>query len=396
MAPDGTVVFDSSFRKNVIMDRFFADISTGGNSISACVTGVAGNTSGTASAVNMVAGSGTTTPLRVDSTPTNLSQSGTTVTAASGFFTSGMVGRLLVFGGSGLGNNPCYITAFTNSTTVTVSTSATVGSQVGSVYTVSGFTVSGTTAASASIPTNSGNQGTAYSGGVYSYTVTRQWTPQSGSPVTYLQLELQDSGGNVIAGFQIPGAGDTVGVGFFYLVTWVFQMTVSPSAPSAVGNIGTGINTAGNIMLESLYAFSTINSGTGNPAGGGLGASIDGHLTGTSVASAQLTSDSYSQNASVMASGSEPVLSDLNGYASTNFSYSNTAPANTGTAVNGATASYNTTGNNSSVTGLCFMTNVSKHVLLDVKLTTPYASPASGSFTFAFTFTFTFGRTVTN
>lgn len=386
----GRCVFDSGFCKNIIQDKFFANLGAATPySIATNICGAA-QSGVTASATNMTAGSGNTNPLRVDSTPTTLSQSGTTVTASASFFTSGMVGRLLVFGAAGAGNNPCYITGFTSGTQVTVSTTATVSSQVGSVYTVSGWALSGTQNSSTVIPTTAGDNGTALAAGVYTYTTTRQWAVQ-GSAITYLQIALKDNAGNIIAGFQIPGAGDTVNAGFFYVVTWAFAMTLSPNVPTAVGNIGSGLNTAGNAMLESIDWFSTISS-AGAPGGSAV---MDGRPAdiGSAGGLGILPSGTWTQNANT--SATPPSLSAFTGYTVSTLSETTSNPANTGTAVNTVTAVFNTTGNGAVVTGI-MLVNSSHKVVLDVQFTSTYTSPGSGTFTFTFTFTFTIGRIVNN
>jgi|SRR5580692_276307 hypothetical protein len=378
------VLSDSGFQPNLLLDKFFSELAS--NDISSLLA--SGFIEG---------GTGNSSPVRKDSTPTTLSQSGTTVTASSAFFSSGDVGNLLVYGSSGSGTNICYITAFTNSTTVTVSVSQTVASVVGTVwYVSSAWALSGTTLLVNTKSTNSGQWGTAYSGGVYTYTCTFNSAVQTSS-ITLLQLAYGVSGFLPFASFTIPGAGDTIPVDYFYVVTWEFEMTVTPSTPSAQGNVGTGINTAGNIMIESLGGFSTLNS-SGTAAGPQCPLDGNGGTGSLTSSSGFLTSDTYTQNSSVAAAGSEPVLSNTNGYFTTSQpTLAWSAPSDTGTTVGTFTASFNTTGNGAVITGLGIIkSSSSRNVYLDVQLTSTYTSPSSGSFTFVFVFTVTVGRTVVN
>ena len=76
-----------------------------------------------------------TDPVKISSGAITFTQSGNIVTASGNFFTSPMQGAILKYG-TGTGGVEQYITAVNSGTQVVVSTSATVGSTVGSVWLV--------------------------------------------------------------------------------------------------------------------------------------------------------------------------------------------------------------------------------------------------------------------
>lgn len=383
----GECVFDSGFRKNLILDSFFSQLTSNAN-----------NPNGMADMIGTVtAGTGTTQPINTASNPITISQTATTATASSAFFTSGMVGQLLVYGASGTGIGACYITGFTNSTTVTVNVSQTISAQVAVVYNVAFTGVTGTTNTSTSYVSGSGNNFSTYAAGVNTWQKVMQFTPGA-STLTYQQLQLNTRQfGAKVAAFLIPGAGDTVSVGFFYVVTWQIQMTVTPAAPTAVGNIGSGINTAGNVMLETVGGFSTIAAnGTGTTAASWV---LDGPSASPSTLDGWLgaTSATFTQNTSLLATGSGPRPAALTGYLAghANVTVALASPAQTGLCTITYTAAYNITGTGIVVGTIAFANNSTREVLADIQLTTPYTSP-SGAFTFAFSLTSTITRVVTN
>lgn len=388
-ATTGEIAFDSGFSNNLILDAFFTTItsapSTGTGPIADVLTGGA-----------IRAGTGVANPVRKDSTPTTLSQTLTTVTASSGFFAAGDVGQLLVFGGSGVGTNACYITAFTSSTQVTVNISQTVASVVGTVwYVSSAWALSGTITQVNSIVTGAGNCGTVWTAGNPTHTMTWQ-SAVLATATTYLQLAYVNHGGVVIANFQIPGAGDTVPINFFYQVTWSFALALTPNAPSAVGNIGTGINTAGNLMVERQSCISSIST-SGLPTVGFL--SLDGN--GAAQGFPAMTTGAYTQNTTPNASTSPTVttFSYQTGWTnSTSWAASiGTAQATPGNATGTYTYALNTTGTGATITGIgANVTSASAGLGMDVLLTTPFTSPGSGTFTFVMVFTFTITRVITN
>lgn len=118
---NGRVVARRPWRANMITDVGMNGIGTGTWSLlSGCRTCSLGN------AVSP-------TPVRRDTTPNTISQAGNTVTASAAFFSAADVGRLIKFGAGSAGAE-CYVTAYVSPTEVTVSTSATIAAQVGTVW----------------------------------------------------------------------------------------------------------------------------------------------------------------------------------------------------------------------------------------------------------------------
>lgn len=192
-------------------------------------------------------------------------QAGNTLTASTAFFTSSMVGGIIKFGASGSAGLEQYISAFTSSTVVTMATSNTQATAIaGTFWQVNQTALQTYLYQSSTYPNGGSYNGYTISGN--SITLFRTFNfAQQGTAYAVNEVGYGDSptAGNVLGRIVL---GSTVDVpNTDYLVVEIqFTWTVSPSAPTAVTNTGTGINTAGQIMWQS-WACDVVTS-TGSSA----------------------------------------------------------------------------------------------------------------------------------
>jgi hypothetical protein len=209
----------------------------------------------------VVVGSGTT-PTSVANGAVTFTQdnggglAGTILAASAGFFTAGMVGQLFKWGVGSAGVET-YILAYTDPTHVTVDTTALVTvPAVGTVWAVNQTTLVTPLLKMTSYQTNAGDCQTTYAPAQGNQINKRTciFAPQ---PLVYNVNEIGygpalAAAGSKIAGRIVLGATDVVAPTQYYAVIFTFQATVNPHAPTAIGNVGTGINTAGSLMTEGI------------------------------------------------------------------------------------------------------------------------------------------------
>lgn len=218
-------------------------------------------------------------------------QATTVVTASAAFFTSAMVGAILKYG-TGSGGAEYYITAYTNSTTVSVNTSATVASTVGTVWMVQQTALETPLYSTNSYQTTTGSCFTTFSGNQQTMQRTFNFALQSSS---YNANEIgysPASGTSLCAGRIVLGSTIVVGTTQFLQVQLQMVRTFSPGSPTAVANVGTEINTAGNAMIEAFSSYTV--STTGTNISGSTGTLLD---QGSSVGFALKVGSAISQNA---------------------------------------------------------------------------------------------------
>lgn len=195
---------------------------------------------------------GSNTPNSIASGGITFTQVALVITASGSFFTSGMVGCIFKYG-TGSGGAEYYITGFTNATTVTVGVSATVASPtVATVWFVQQTTLGSFLFSSSTYQTNSGDCGSTISGNQVTHKRTYIFARQ-GSPYTVNEIGYAPSiVSNRVCGRIVLGSSDVVGTSNFYVVVISLTVTYTPSAPSAVINVGTNINTAGSFAIELM------------------------------------------------------------------------------------------------------------------------------------------------
>lgn len=311
-------------------------------------------------------------------------QSGNTLTASGNFFSSADVGRLFKFG-TGSGGAEQYITAYTNATTVTVSSSASVGSMVGTVWYVNDTGLQTEVARTNSKSNNSGDNGTTFAANVVTHKVTFLF-PAVGSGVTYNEIGWSSGGGaTTLFGRDLITPGDTLLTGQVYKIVLQLIVTYSPSSPVASPNVGTGYDSTGTLAIEDISIF-TIAGIQSNGA-----ASVDRILDVSANVGAVFFPVSSSQQSSPTNDGSGlrggNHLSGLGNSGYTNGTFFITKSGNS--AVNTLT---NTVYGVGIYDGLHGSTTA-----LDVQFTTPVVPSGGGAnYTLSTTWTFSWQRVLVN
>lgn len=374
----GIILKESPWRKNLILDQ-------GLNAI-AGQTSVSMQSNPAAIFQYCQVGSGTN-PVKTSSGAITFTQSGTTITASGGFFTAGMVGSLFKYG-TGTAGAEYYITAFTDSTHVTVDTSATVAvPEVGVVWGVNQTALQTFLYQSNTYQTSTGDN---FTDKTTSPVVTMQRTfvfPVQASPYNVNEIGWSSiPGGSRCAGRLVLSSTDVVAPTNFYVVVLQMSYTYSPSAPTAVGDVGINIDTSGNAMFETLKYISVVNTN------GSVTVSYSDRGNGNINSENKLVfpTATYTQNGSVANPGSlqwatnKSILTTVNGvYASVRgkmtWSYA---------------SSITTAGETAYGMGLC-NGGGTPEPWFDVKFTTPFVLP-TGTFLPTTVFSVVYNRLLNN
>ncbi len=247
VSPSGKIISERPWEKNLILNA-----GLDGLALKAGLSGSPANCNRFCSV-----GSGTN-PNSIASGAITFTQVTTTITASGGFFTSNMVGGIFKYG-TGSGGAEYYITAFTDSMNVTVDTSATVAvPSVATVWQVQQTALQTKLYETSTYQTNSGDCGSTFT----ATTVTHQRTfvfPAQASPYTVNEIGYSSVTGVNMIGRVVLSSSDVVGTTNIYIVVVAITLTYSPSVPTAVIDVGTGIVTAGNAMIE-WWSVSKVNS----------------------------------------------------------------------------------------------------------------------------------------
>lgn len=323
------------------------------------------------------------TAQKVSSGAITFTQVGTTVTASAPFFTAGMAGWIFKYG-SGTAGAEYYISAFTDSTHVTVDTSATVAvPTVATVWNVAQTALVNLLFTSTTYETTAGSCQTTTSGNTMSHKRTYNFAQQVASYNVNEVGYFRASAGTTIFGRVVLGATEVVAPTNFLQVVLTVTFTYTPSAPTAVGNVGTNINTAGNAMLEQFdTAWGTVAStGATSPRSGGDGAD------GSNTCGVYGITATYTQNATV----GSTVLTV------TRLTFLSNSTWTFASARGKMTLSVNTTITTAGQTlfGVCIGTSAASNVIFDVKFTSTFATP-TGSFLPQVVFSQTYNRELNN
>lgn len=328
---------------------------------------------------------GGTNPNAIASGGVTFTQVTTTITASGSFFTSAMVGCIFKYG-TGSGGAESYITAFTNATTVTVGTSATVASPtVATVWFVQQTTLQTFLFSSSTYQTNSGDCGSTISGNQVTHKRTFQF-PQQGSPYTVNEIGYAPGiVSNRVLGRIVLGSSDVVGTSNFYVVVLSLTVTYTPAAPSAVINVGTNINTAGSLAIELMNCGLVTSTGstTTNP-GSFVRQILD--TSGTLV----FRTTTYSQNGSIDPNSGISATPGIFVGGDVNWVNDNTR---VGSATMTMVATLATTGQSLFGIGLTDVNHTA--IVLDVKFTTTQTAP-TGTFQPNTVWRLTYTRTLVN
>lgn len=370
----GECVKESPWQKNLVLDQGLNALA---QSTGACSVG--------ASFAALRIGGGNN-PTSFNSGSITFTQATTTVIASASFFTSAMVGGILKYG-TGSGGAEQYITAFTSATQVTVTSSATVAASVGTVWMVQQTALQTLLFTTNTYQTSGGSNSTTYSAGQQVMQRTFVNGVQ-GSPYTVNELGWNSViGGTVVNGRIVLSSSDVIGTSNFYVVIMQLTINFAPNTPSAVGNVGTGLNTAGNAMIE-WFDFTSVSStgGTNN----GVGANIDGG--GANLQTSYITA-SYSQQSSLVSTTPWVLtVGSVQGQTSAVAFVYSAGTVGIATCTTGST----TTTAGQTCTGIA-LTNPgnSIQIAMDIKLTTPFTLP-SGSFIHTTVWQIQYSRTLVN
>lgn len=222
------------------------------------------------------------TPVRRDSLTTTFTTVGTACTASVGFFTSADVGRLIKFNDATF--QECYIGAFISATAVTLLTapSPVITATSATIWYVNETALDTFYASTNTYGTNGGDNGTSAAGNITTYKRTFVGTAIAGAPVTLTEIGFSNSASNSnIFDRDIIAGGVTLQIGDQPLAIAQLILTLTPNTSTAAGNVATGFNSAGNMILCGTQAAGatvipqvnssgvTVNSsGTMEPANG--------------------------------------------------------------------------------------------------------------------------------
>lgn len=365
------VMRESAIQRNLVLDRGLNALARSTNATFPANANLVCNV-----------GSGATSD-KTSSGAVTFTQASTTLTASAPFFTAGMVGQLFKWG-SGTGGVEVYINAFTSSTIVTVATAATVAvPTVGVVWNVSRTTLETYSYSNTSFETTAGSCGTTFSANVASHKRTYNFATQA-APYNVNEVGWFTSAGSATFGRLVLAATEVVAPTNFLQVVLTLVITYSPSSITAVADVGTTINTAGNAMLEQI---TSVNMSTILSTGATNTLTNGNALDGSASSCVQGIIANYTQNATTNAATLNPSKLPFE------------LPSWTYNSVRGQMklGQTNTTITTAAQTlyGVCIISNGNNQVAFDVKFTTPYVTP-TGSFLPRVTFLQTYDRVLNN
>lgn len=374
-AATGALVKERPWFKNLVMDIGLNSMARGANSATPA-----------AAFTSCAIGSGTSGN-SINSGSTTFTQSGVTITANVIFFTAAMVGGIFKYG-VGSGGTEQYISSIGGgglTCVVSGAGQAVASPTVATVWLVQQTTLQTFLFNQDSYQTTGGSNGST----VATNTITHQRTyvfNSRGAPYTVNEIGWSNLTGNHCFGRAVLGSSDVIGVTNFYVVIIELTLTYSPGVPTAVGNVGTGINTAGNAAVE-WWDVQTIDT-SGN-AGGAT--TLDGAVSGGAAMFLHLYTATYTQNA-----GISPTISPIpaSSFVKNISNWSNVG-GTVGQMQTTFNVSFNTNGETLFGIGINDVSGSNTAPSFDVKLTTPFTLPV-GTFNPSGQFIATYSRTLVN
>jgi hypothetical protein len=279
-----------------------------------------------------------------------------------------MVGQLFKWG-TGTGGVETYILSFIDNQNVTVDTSASVGATVGTIWNVTQTTLQTPLHSAGSYQLLAGNCSSTQSGNTMThqryFIVPQQALQYTVNEIGYNAAAVGTAAGLCVGRFVLSSS-DVVANTQYYLVIMQVQVTYSPSNPTASGNVGTNINVAGTIMVETLGTIATqvIDGSTGLPTGSAGVLDCQGAGIGL-----MLPTNTYTQNGAISgAAGPSWASGNLNLGSGTNWVYASRRGTMQATWTNSLTAAGQT------LYGIG-ISQLNTNIVLDVKFTTPQTAP---------------------
>lgn len=256
------LVSEKDHGHNLVLDNWLTAVSKGTGS-----TTIAG------SFAACRVGSGTNA-VKYNSGAVTFTQSGTTVTASGSFFDAVMVGGILKYGSDDTGVE-YYITSYTSPTEVEVDTSATVGSTVGTVWMVQQTALQTLLYSSSTYGTDGGDNFTNYVTNVATLQRTYVFAQQVSS---YSVNEVgwnSSTTGSTVLGRIVLGSTEVVNPSNYLVVILQMEITVEPNGSTAVGDVGTNVDTSGNAALSWAAITYVATNGNTVTAVGNLEQSLE-------------------------------------------------------------------------------------------------------------------------
>lgn len=241
----GEVVSKSAFRDNMITDAGLNKYASENGWLSCLNNPIVGD-------------SVSPNPITRSSGVTTFTQSGTTITASASFFQSGDTGRLFKYGALGTSNGLEVYLTYVNATTATASISATVSTpEAGTVWYVNISALVAPVAGLTWSKNNNASENFVSAGTVGAIcTVTHQtvfYSSAFSANLTLTEIAFNDSSVNSnVFDRDLISPPVAVLIGDQAVVTVQLIIEYSPITPSAVGNVGTGYDSSGDIQIESL------------------------------------------------------------------------------------------------------------------------------------------------
>jgi hypothetical protein len=201
-----------------------------------------------------------TAPNCTPSTPITFTQAGTTITAIAPFFIGSMVGQIFKYG-TGAGGTEQYIDTVAGgglSCTVLGAGQTVVVPDIASVWFITQTQLTTYSYQTNTYVTGAGQCGTTFPGGanstqiafVRTFNFPVQALTYSVNEIGYNDNSGADGNGNVRGRVVIPTT-DTITPAQYYVVQILVTSTLSPNVPTAVLNVGTGIDIAGTVMYNN-------------------------------------------------------------------------------------------------------------------------------------------------
>lgn len=378
--PQGKVIAERPFKSNLILD-------SGLNGM-ALDTSLTNNGDPAASFRYCHVGSGTN-PTSIASGAITFTQAAFALLASAPFFTSAMVGGLFKYGVGSAGQE-IYITAFIDSTHVTLGTSGTVASPtVGTVWQVQATILQTEISRVNTYRTLGGDCFTT----CVSPTAVMQRTFNfgvQGSTININEIGWGSLNNTTIGGRIVLPSTDVVAAGNSYLVILQLTITFAPAAITAVSNVGTNIDTSGNAMIEFFDIDRVDNTGA---------LTVQGSIAvGANVCAMVICGVTYSQRSTI---GNTSTVTwsgstNISGGAAISWVYAGSRGLCTLTGTASITVS--TPGQQQFGVGIANFSSIgggASSPSFDIKLTTPYTLLV-GIFAPTTVFSCLYNRTLTN
>jgi len=315
------------------------------------------------------------TPVQRNSGAVTFTTTGTACVASAGFFVSQDVGRLIKFDDTD--GQERYITAFTDSTHVTlgVAPSPAIAAQTATVWYVNETALDSLYSATGTYQQNAGDNETTAVANVVTYKRTFIGGAVSGSPVTLTEIGFSESGANAnLFDRDIITGGITLSVGDQPLAVAELIVTFSPAVSTAVGNVATGYDSSGDMIISGLDILSSLAALS----------FVDTNGQTTANANAYEPSEQLNGMRAIMSSFSLPAFSNgtgpnIGGIKQTSQSLGSYSAGNFFRDLNG---SYDVSTANGTIYGFCLQAGASAVWVL--RLTTPFTKLSTQTLTVSF------------